>query len=137
MPKLLDRRLVDRQRPARAKPPRDLHGLEPAADKERPRIAVARRRADKALVPGKIPGYLRSPMLGEIIRCREDNATKIGQPPGFEARIGKLADPNGEIEASADAIDITVGHIEIDIDLGMRPQKCADRRHDVKRREYR
>jgi hypothetical protein len=58
-------------------------------------------------------------MLGEIIRCREDNATEIGQPPGFEARIGKLADPNGEIEALADEIDITVGHIEFDIDLGM------------------
>ena len=84
-----------------------------------------------------MPSPWTAASLIEIIRCREDNATEIGQPPGFEARIGQLADPNGEIKALADEIDIAVGHIEFDFDLGMRLQKCAGRRHDVKRRECR
>ncbi len=71
-------------------------------------------------MPDEILRFPRAAVVGEVSRCCEHDAAEIGQPPGLEARVGKLTQPNGEIVAVLDEIDIAVGQIELDIDLGMQ-----------------
>jgi hypothetical protein len=43
---------------------------------------------------------------GEIAWRREDDVAQSSQPPGFKARVGKFAGPDGEIEALTDEIEV-------------------------------
>jgi predicted pyridoxine 5'-phosphate oxidase superfamily flavin-nucleotide-binding protein len=51
----------------------------------------------------------RATVPREIAWCGKDHAARIGKLPHCEIRIRQIADPNGEIVASADEIDIAVG----------------------------
>jgi hypothetical protein len=92
------------------------HSLCSAVDPKWPSIGVTRRSANDTLLMCELFRTPRATVPREIAWSGNDHAARIGKLPHCEIRIRQIADPNGEIVAFADEIDIAVGQIQIDFD---------------------
>ena len=67
----------------------------------------------------EIVGMLRPAMFGEIGRRADDDDAQRLQSARDQELVGEVADPDGDIEAVGNEIDLFVGRPQLDLHVGI------------------
>ena len=99
------------------KRPLTLIGLQLAANAKRPFVGDACACPQNAVMPFKLVGMLRTAMLGEIGRSTAGYDAQRLQSARRQGLVNGIADPDGDIQAVGNEVDLFVGRLQFDLDV--------------------